>query len=30
MIKESEKYLSNGYSVIYDSTNPTKQKEKNI
>ena len=28
MIKESEKYLSNGYSVIYDSTNPTKAKRK--
>ena len=28
MIKESEKYLSNGYSVIYDSTNPTKAKKK--
>tara|TARA_B110000259_G_C14029141_1_gene405978 strand:+ start:2679 stop:3695 length:1017 start_codon:yes stop_codon:yes gene_type:complete len=28
MIKESEKYLSNGYSVIYDSTNPTKLKRK--
>ena len=28
MIKESEKYLKEGYSVIYDATNPTIKKRK--